>query len=49
MTIDEKAYTIGKNDFFVIKPFQKHSFKMAKDSILIGLSTEIYDPKDEYR
>ena len=49
ITIDKKSYEFSQKDFFIVKPGQVHTLVLTPKSILLGLATEIYDPKDEYK
>lgn len=43
----EKKMKVGK--MYVIDPGVKHSFRMVKDSVLLGVCSHPYDPTDDYR
>jgi D-lyxose ketol-isomerase len=44
---DPQAMKIGK--IYTVLPEQHHSFDIKASSVLVGLNSTSYDPKDDYK
>lgn len=50
VSIDNSSFQpMQKGEMITIHPGQRHEFDLAIGSVLIGLCSHPYDPKDDYR
>lgn len=50
LSIDRGYYqNIAIGELITIYPFEYHSFKLTKGSVLIGICSNQYDPTDDYK
>lgn len=47
--VGDVSKKMKKSEVYTIDPNVKHSFKLEKGSVLLGLCSHPYDPSDDYR
>lgn len=49
MIKDGQEHKMESGKLETVLPNERHSFRMSKDAVMIGLCTHPYDPTDDYR